>query len=296
MTIHYFCHVHGPSLPHLQCMLSSIRRFDQESPITVVLDDAVDHERTAVIDRKWNCSGVRMSRVAEQCGTLLPWDATSRSRQFSSRDRAWMMQSCLPWWIIMRSLADKRTADVDWFVYTDSDTFHYRSIEPYLTALPETAHVAICRHWYPAGRENVSAGVYNNGILAFRNSGVSREHMLRWGRETIERWQPGHPRAVTHEQKLLDEWPEQLGSACVELPAEVNWGAWRCDEVSGSPPILKSTGKPLQSFHAHEFRKGSGRNPIEICGQQWNQSGYPLHPATAEAVYRPYAKILAEYI
>lgn len=294
MTTHYFTHTHAANIPLAKCMLSSVRRFHPDSPITAVLGDGaekVPHEFT-----EWTSSLFSMSAVASLCAEIgIDWDKAFAGR--SPRERSWAMQACLPYFML-------KNCEADWFVYLDSDVYFFNSL--YL-GFEESVHVAICKHHYPKGQENVSAGVYNNGLLAFRNSDISREHMKRWATETIERWQPGHPREIPHEQKLLDEWPEQLGEALSEFSPNIDCGPWRLAEIAcmhptAHFPILKVDGHPngavpLQSWHMHELRlDANGNNPVTIKGRQCNRTNYTLHPETIESVYVPYETELAKYL
>jgi hypothetical protein len=291
-------------MPHAQAMIQSLRQFD-DSPITCVCDPDCYHAfaESPFVERMGNIFPVPIHVVEAECRSELPF-YLERPRK-SPRDFAWAMQACLPWWIMER-------CNEDWLIYIDSDCYAFQSFQPIIDPLPDTAHVGICPHHFPPGKENESAGRYNNGIVIWRKSPLSIEHALRWGRETLERWQPGHPRSIPHEQKLLDEWSEQLGQACVELPRGCDVGPWQFWSKEGAGQVIACDGMVreslktdyggkgqdwnIQSYHFHEFRRGPGKNPVTIKGQQWNRSGYPLHPETIESVYLPYERQLAEFL
>jgi len=307
MSTHYFTHVHGPALPHVKAMIESVRRFDAMAPITVVVDDAALAEFSDWVESSQETDGVvethSMSDVESACKRD-GLDFTIRKEELSPRDYAWMMQACLPYWLMGR-------IPENYLVYVDSDCYFFQSLQPVIDNMPHKAQVGVCPHRYPRGRENESAGNYNNGMLILLNSREMMEHTKRWGRETIDRWDPKHMFSITHEQKLLDEWPAQLGELLCELPPEVDCGPWRLADMSVHPiegyPMLpigeyhEIEGQrlvPLQSWHFHEFRRSNGncKNPIVINGQQWNRSGYELSPATIEAVYKPYEAAMSRYI
>lgn len=287
MSIHYLCHFHLPSMPHAQVMIQSLRQFDQ-SPITCVCDPDCYHAfaESEFVERIGNIFPVPIHVVEAECRSELPFYLERPKK--SPRDYAWCFQSCLPWWLMGR-------CNEDWIVYVDSDVMWYQPLVGIIDAIPAEQHVIATNHFYPPGKENASAGLRNNGFMAWRKSPLSISHALKWGQETLERWQPGHPREIPHEQRLLDEWPDQIGKAFGEFPPVVNRGPWSLLKIEGNPPRLE-TGELLQSFHHHETKLGGGRNSFTVKGQSWNYTNYPILPETMQSIHEPYARALAEFL
>lgn len=279
VNLHYITRCYSGSLAQCKCLIESILKFDTESPITVI----VDHDSVMQSARWFDDHGCQVHTplgVGRLCRDIdLPWGLKFANR--SGRDKAWAMQSCLPAW------AMALYPDDPLFVYVDPDCFFFQDLRPYVEQLPSSCEVAVCPHFFPTGFENNSAGRFNNGILNWKNTPTVREHMHRWGRETMERWQPGHPREIPHEQLLLNDWPAILGNKLAEFPPAVCWGPWRRDKVAAGE---------IQSLHAHELWRGTGRNPITINGESWNRTNYPLSPETIETLYQPYEKALAAFL
>lgn len=301
----FISHVHPTAIPHLKCLRHSLCEHEPHHQHFVVTWGCRD-EISEFYAKDSRVIIVSSGELEQECRLLgIDWGALRGTR--SDRDLAWTAQACLPYWL----MAD---FDIGQAIYLDNDLYFWQPLQPILDLFPE-AHVGVCKHHYPPGRENVSAGIYNNGLVWWRNTPLAREHAKRWALETIERWNPSHPRRVDHEQKLLDEWPEQLGEALAVLPPEVNWGAWRrsCVRNTTQGPMIAVVDsatcdfkepfadvefhlEPLQSAHMHEFRRTTRQNPIQLKGEHWGRSGYELHPETIEAVYKPYEQMMETFL
>ena len=297
MTVAYLCYFHDKNLLQVQCLISSIRRFDSESRIIAIAEDDCIKDCMFASSPECNVSILRMSEAREECRALgLDWGRVDRS----PRDKAWTFQACFPFWM-MRELSDS-----DVLVYVDSDCFFFQDIRPYIRRLPPASHVGLCPHHYPPGRENKSAGIYNNGIMSWRNTDVSRKIAREWGLEAIAKWEP-------HEQILLDAWPERYGDAIAEFERGVDVGPWQMLEWSMGTGESSIEGVPfhhgweggkhvrnqidMQSHHFHEYRLDqTGKNPVTIKGRKCNRSGYPLHAETVKSVYEPYERLLETFL
>lgn len=285
--IEFISHVHPAAVPHFMCLRHSLEMHEPEHRHSIIAWDGAFHMVVGLSGMLTVYSAADMEHDCRSMG--IDWGSLRGTR--SERDLAWTAQACMPYWLMQRCPDLKGP-----FVYLDNDTYFFQPLSPILNRLPETAHVGVCKHWFPPGKENVSAGVFNNGTIWWRNSDISREHFKRWALETIERWNPSHPRAVPHEQKLLDEWPEQLGDALAVLPRTVDAGPWRLVRVIESPegPVIGTD--LLQSWHFHETRAGTGRNPVTLKGQQWNCCNYEIDEFTRKSVYDPYIALLETFL
>lgn len=293
--IHYFSHIHAPSYPHLRCLIDSIRKFDQESPVHVVCDSTATFGQVMddYIDTAAEVIPYPTPIVEMDCKTLgIDWTVVRKTR--SERDVAWTMQACLPLW--MMSMSEVKEGDL--CVYVDSDVFFFTDFTPILKGLPEEPFVFSGRHHFPPGKENDSAGKWNNGLMVWRNQMDAAIHAKSWATDSINRWEP-------HEQKLLDGWA--IGGKFADLPPECDVGPWRAESIcclddhEACVEALDSEGgkrrwNPIQSYHFHEFRRGAGKNPVTINGQPWNLTNYDLPEDVIETVYEPYKQAMARYV
>lgn len=49
-------------------------------------------------------------------------------------------------------------------------------------------------------------------------------------------------------------------------------------------------------FHFHEMRRGTGRNPVTLNGEQWNRTQYDIPASTLESVYLKYEQALEQHL
>ncbi len=184
-VMRYFSHTFRPRFPQLCTLIESIRRFDTESPMTVVCPDENASDLRKLIGD--DAEVVTMSFVAFECGDNLPWPKVAAYR--SQKQVAWTMQGCLPWWMMQRYTDDS-------LFYVDDDCFYFAPLQPYIKAIPKEAIAGVCRHHFPAGKENIGAGTYNNGMCWFRNCLDGSLHARAYGEWSIDVFEP-------HEQKHL---------------------------------------------------------------------------------------------
>ncbi len=264
MKLRYVSHFHGPRIPQFRVMWDSILQFDRDSKMTAVVDTLETAEACA--DMR-GVEFVHWEEMASDCCGVLPF---MKCQSRGPRLFSWTYQACLPWWVMRRSKEKN-------FVYVDSDCMFFSSLVPYIEAIPQSAFVGICPHFFPEGKENEGAGRFNNGICWWRKTPESIEHARKWGIWSIEVFDP-------HEQKVLETWPDELGDKCYQFPGAVNWGPWR-----------RSEGRGVQSAHFHEMRMGSGPNETLINGEFWSRSGYDLEPEAVDNLYFKYEAELRKY-
>lgn len=135
--------------------------------------------------------------------------------------------------------------------YLDSDLFFYASPEPIYREMGDRS-VLIIGHRFPEHlRSNEIYGIYNVGLLAFRNDAVGRA-CLEWWRERCLEWCFDRVEGGRFaDQKYLDDWPERFPGVAVlqHKGAGVgpwNWMNYRIEDRGGRVTI---DGQPLIFYH-----------------------------------------------
>ena len=284
--IHFVTHFDEQFLPQATAMLESLKRHSQMAIIWVMPLTAECH---LMAQKKFPVIPLEFSRRYAQ---LMLAKIGRTWREF-----CWMAEP-----IAVESLMDV-LEDGDVACYVDADQFFFADPVPGILAALDNADVALSPHHFPPGQEHreKSVGRFNFGIGAFRACDATRKLVAGWLAQTLERCDEH----AAGDQKYLDEWPAVLGERFAELPRGMNCGPWQLSEVV---PAYDPTGRPmpllnegddlveLVSFHFHEFRRGTGKNPITLNGASWNRSNYQLHPSTIETVYRKYEAELIKWL
>ncbi|HVU32605.1 MAG TPA: hypothetical protein VHE61_04175 [Opitutaceae bacterium] len=149
-----------------------------------------------------------------------------------------------------------REPDLRLLTWLDADTAFFSSPEP-LWAELGAGSVLIVGHRFPAFlRELEVRGVFNVGVLCFRNDAAGRAVLQDWRRRCLEwchdRVEPGR----YADQKYLDAWPAAFPGVVVSANPGVNLAPWNWlnHTYAFSSPGLQVDGRPLIVFHFARFR------------------------------------------
>ncbi len=183
--------------------------------------------------------------------------------------------------------------DVDLITYLDADLFFYADPQPLYDELGDES-ILIIEHRFPARlRYLESRGVFNVGLLAFRNDPSGRQ-CLDWWRERCLEWcydrlEDGR----FADQKYLNDWPTRFSHVVVLQHKGANLAPWNWSnyhlQVRGEQAMVD--GQPLIFYHFHGLKcindrlyepglLGYGRMPSSV--RRWLYGPYMrvLHDAT----------------
>jgi hypothetical protein len=176
--------------------------------------------------------------------------------------------------------------------YVDADMAFFASPEAIFSEMAQRS-VYITEHRYPPHlAHHRRFGLFNVGILSFRNDRAGHECLTQWRRQCL-RW--CHDTAEDGryaDQGYLDAWPALLGDKlCVSQHPGVNlapWN-WQTQRVTTRADRVAIGGQPLVVFHFARFRP--------LYGTWLFQSGqleYGIMPASLRrAIYSPYWRLLS---
>ena len=193
-------------------------------------------------------------------------------------------------------------ADGEIVVYVDADSFFFSDPIPAIQESLKNADVALSPHFFPPEHKDRerTCGKWNYGCAAYRACDLTRQVVGEWLEQTLAQCDEN-----ANNQHHLKDWPEKLGNRLAELPRGVNCGPWSLPIVKhrslsytlpedGPNALYRTT--ELISFHAHEFRRGHGPNPVILKGEEWNRSWYDIEPDTIEHVYLKYESELEKFL
>src|SRR3989338_7978419 len=121
----------------------------------------------------------------------------------------WMMSSSLPLYILEK-------IGVDMITYLDADLYFF---QPLTAIYDEFANnsIMIIPHWFPEKNKSQEkiGGIYNVGMLIFRNDKNGLECLKWWKERCIEWCYAYYEAGKLGDQVYLDVWPENFKDVCV---------------------------------------------------------------------------------
>jgi len=160
--------------------------------------------------------------------------------------------------------------------------------------LPPYISILIVGHRFPERLRYLEIhGIYNVGLLSFRNDAVARE-CLHWWRDRCLEWcgiQPEDGKFA--DQKYLDDWPERFPQTHVlqhKGAGLAPWNGMRYDIRAANGSILVD-GEPLIFYHYHGLKFFHRRfyDPI-LLGRGYGEMPH----AALRLLYTPYVQALRE--
>jgi hypothetical protein len=183
----------------------------------------------------------------------------------------------------------ERHPDVDVITYVDADLLFFASPEPIYAELGGDS-VLIIGHRFPEHlRHHELYGIFNVGLIAFRNDRIGRDVLAEWGAQCIEWCYDRVEGDRFADQKYLDRWPGRPGVHVLRHEgagvSPWNWSRYRFEFSNGRGTV---DGVPLIFYHFHGFKLANRwlYQPGEV--------GYDMMPARLRRpLYSAYLRELA---
>jgi hypothetical protein len=164
------------------------------------------------------------------------------------RSRVEYIFTCTPSWpLYLLNLHP----EIGMITYLDSDLMFYSSPDPIYREMGDRS-ILIIGHRFPEHlRYNEIYGIYNVGLLAFRNDRNGRACLEWWRGRCLEWCFDRAENGRFADQKYLDDWPERFPGVAVLRHEGAGLGPWnwmnyRIGERDGRMTI---DGKPLIFYH-----------------------------------------------
>jgi hypothetical protein len=184
-----------------------------------------------------------------------------------------------------------KNPEIDVISYVDADLFFFSDPAPIYEELGQRS-VLIIGHRFPEHLRFHEAlhGVYNVGLLAFRNDGSGRAALEWWRDRCIEKCSDQASDGHFADQKYLDDWPARFQDVVVlqhQGAGLAPWNVMRYELKAGREHVTVN-GDALVFYHFHSLRvvrPGLFDACLDVYG------GGAGHVLTRH-VYAPYLRIL----
>lgn len=178
-----------------------------------------------------------------------------------------------------------KNPEIDVVTYLDADLFFYSSPDPIYKELGSGSILIVPHRFAENMRDNEKYGVYNVGLLCFRNDATGKECLSRWRGQCLE-WCYEKPEdGKNADQKYLDDWATRYMGVVVLQNKGAGLGTWNIDNYSYtvSSEALYVDNDRLVFYHFHG---------LKMITRFIFQAGRGLSPAIVRHVYAPYIREL----
>jgi hypothetical protein len=280
--IHFCTYFDHRYLPRGLALLASLRRHARPFRLHVLCLDDVALEEL----RRRDLPEIIPHRLAD----LEAWEPrlkVARSDR-SPVEYFFTCTPCLPLYVLDRH---PEAAQV---VYLDADLYFFADPTPLLSRL-DTASVLLLGHRFPPHLIHLQKyGIYNVGMVGFRNDATGRACLDWWRNRCLEWCFDRLEDARFADQRYLDEWPERFPGVAVATDKGANLAPWN---VGGY--VLRSIGgrvlvdgEPLIFYHFHGVRPRSRR----VFDLGLSEYDVLLGPVLQQHVYGPYLRQLGSFM
>ncbi len=196
----------------------------------------------------------------------------------------WTSTASLPLYIF------KQDPAIEVLIYLDADIFFFSSPVAILNELGD-GNILIVPHDYSFefNEGHSEAGIYNVGVMAFRNNKDAIECLQWWRERCIEWCFWKYENGQIGDQAYLNDWPERFKKVVVCENIGINAAPWNIAKYGLS---LDENGKyfagsiPMVCYHFHYLR---------ICNSKFSFiGGFKINLPTKilAIIYRPYINAL----
>lgn len=162
--------------------------------------------------------------------------------------------TCTPSWLLFLL---NRHPELERITYLDADLMFYAAPSPVFEELGDRS-ILIVGHRFPEKLRHLesSFGIYNVGLLAFRNDPIGRG-CLRWWRDRCLEWCFDRPeKGRFADQKYLDDWPARFERVVVLRNKGAGLAPWNHMNyrVRFQDGEIRVDGDPLIFYHFQGVR------------------------------------------
>lgn len=191
---------------------------------------------------------------------------------------------CLPLYILAT------VPGIDMVTYVDSDLYFYSDPAPLYRELGGQS-ILLIEHRFAANRfvRQALQGIYNVGLLVFRNDSVARECLKVWKAQCVDWCYRRMECFKFADQKYLDDWPRLFSGVVVSAHHGAGLANWNVAgaELSVRKCLVQVDARPLIFYHFSQMRPTGA---FSFLPDIW-PSGILLH-----SVYAPYLRELSRAI
>ncbi len=176
--------------------------------------------------------------------------------------------------------------------YIDADFYFFSPPDPWDRALATSSVVLVGHRFPPYLRRLELYGVYNVGILGFRNDPAGRACLDWWRARCLEWCYDKAEGGKFADQKYLDDWPKRFPGVTVLEHKGVNLAPWNVENyrIAFRDGRVSIDGDELVCFHFHKLRV-LGRYLYQLG---FSEYGSRFTPVLARHIYLPYLQTVRE--
>jgi hypothetical protein len=212
----------------------------------------------------------------------------------STRTNPEFASTCKPAFLLFTMKSGIVRSD-DLLVFVDPDFYFYKSAQPLFEKVYSLGSITITPHRFPPNRENEQCkkGIYNAGIMFFKNDDSALQCLEEWRKQCIDWCYLRYENGKIGDQGYLSDWPRKYKGVYELRDKGVNLSTWNINNYK----ITKNKdggffvdNEPLICFHFHGLklyfdRKGCLRAyPITIFHKE-------IYRLCLEELERAYDKI-----
>ena len=272
--IHYCTYFDRNYLTRAMALHRSLVRYSPPFTLwALCLDDEAFEALEAL-----HLDGVRPIRLAELEAADPELLAVKGSR--SRVEYYFTLSPCLPRYLLAEY------PEIDLITYLDADLLFFSSPQPIFDEFG-AGSVLIVPHRFPDSLRHLEEyGVYNVGLVSFRNDGPGHAVLDRWREQCLE-WCFDHVEGDRFaDQKYLDAWPGLPGVVVLRHPgadlAPWNVARHRLD-LTPNPPTVD--GQPLVFYHFQGVKQ-VGPGLWDVALDRYGVRDRQLR----DRLYRPYIR------
>jgi hypothetical protein len=144
-----------------------------------------------------------------------------------NRSRVEYYFTCTPSWpLYILNNQDEFQENIETITYLDSDLFFFSDSAPLLESLGQHAALIIPHRFPPSLQHLEIHGIYNVGMLIFRNNETGLQILTRWREQCIEWCYDYTDGKRFGDQKYLDDWPDVFPEVIVSSHSGANLAPW----------------------------------------------------------------------
>jgi hypothetical protein len=185
----------------------------------------------------------------------------------------------------------RASPQIEHVMYVDADMFFFGDPSTVITSLGSRSVLLVPHDHSPEYADHETAGIYNVGVMAFRNDPIALDALEWWRARCLEWCHYRHEDGKNGDQGYLNDWPERFEGVVVCDHAGIKAAPWNISKYAARRDAgdrITVNGDPLICYHFHGLRLCTRRTAFLMA------SHVPLSPLVREGIYRPYLEALAD--
>lgn len=146
----------------------------------------------------------------------------------------------------------------DLLVFIDPDFLFFNSLESLFEKVYKSGSITITPHRFPKRREGEKyvKGVYNAGIIFFKNDESTKKCLEEWRLQCIEWCYLRFENGKIGDQGYLTDWPKKYKNVYELEDKEVNLSTWNIEnyKITKNSKSFFVDGAPLVCYHFHGLK------------------------------------------